>query len=153
MKVINVLKSSLLFWILIFSISVKSMDIELETTEVDSSVVKLRISNNTEKVHIMPLKFILENYYIRFVILNSKGERMRFFGKEIRYVTTPADFVAMDPKSSFEQVIDLKNPYALKNDIYKVHVVYEVLEGSRSEENLWYGKIESNSITIDMRLK
>ena len=151
MKISGFVQLFIILNLLVACCAANAIELTLGVVERSSSLTRVAISNNSEETYVVPLKFIVEDHYIRFEIFDSKGNKVRFIGQEIKFLPTHADYVTMNPKSSFQQIIDLAKYYELKRDIYTVKAIYHVLEGSRNESNLWYGKIESNYVTLDMR--
>ena len=147
-------KAPLLFFIVVFMASCnnsQAAEITISIVDMTTSKIRVAISNESNTALTVPLKFIPEDYYIRFEIIDAKGEKVQFIGKEIKFYPTHADYLAMEPHSSFEQSIELRKFYAMSNELYSIKAIYEVDELSRSEEGLWSGLAVSTVEKLDLR--
>lgn len=97
---------------------------------------------------ILPALFIPEFYYIKFIIQNSKGEQVKFIGPEFDYRESHSDLYTMYDGWFVGRRINLFEYYDLKPGNYNIYAIYEIQDYQRKENNVWLGKLVSNTINI-----
>lgn len=120
-----------------------------ENYRLDEDVdITVQVKNGSEDIYIIPMLFIPEDYYLRFVINKQNGEEVRFIGPEIDWMESEIDLIRMFPGSFYGQEINIKQYYTLAAGDYILYAIYEVEKGRRKEKNIWYGKLISNKVTF-----
>jgi len=138
------------------SISAAELELRIhdydEQYSVESNVdLTVLIQNKGKDSILLPALFIPEDYYIRFVIENSDGDKIAFIGAEMDLIQSNIDIYQMRPNSIVGQEIDLKKYYKLVPGSYTLYAVFEITDGRRNEEGSWVGKLRSNEINFVVR--
>ena len=96
----------------------------------------------------IPAVFIPEDYYIRFVITDINGSRVKFIGPEYDYRESSLDLYRLSDGYFVGSMLNLAEYYELGSGDFTVQAIFEVQANRRKEGNIWTGKLESNSIQI-----
>ena len=133
---------------------VSGMSISIHSDELvygndEEILIYVRVINDDSSVTmIVPLLFIPEDYFIRFIIVDSSGQNVQFIGAEYDWIESELDLLRMPPKSFFLWPIRLADYYLLLPGEYSIQVIYDSEAANYKEHDVWAGKIYSNIINI-----
>mgnify|MGYP005845809943 CR=1 FL=1 len=113
--------------------------------------VKITLLNQTgQPLRVLKL-FLLEDYPVRFDILDEQGKKVRFVGPELKLKISEQDFVTLQPGQVLEKVINLRF------DVERGVPLYDLSMPGRYRVTAVYSplfrlpEVQSNTIEIVLR--
>lgn len=116
----------------------------------DPVIIDITMTNETDEIVVAPIRFIPEEYYIKFIIVDKNGTRVPFKGLDFSVTSDEMDLMELPPKSQFTIHFDISRFYDLRRGVYAMMAYYHVPEG-KFEDDIWYGKIVSKQLNIGIR--
>lgn len=113
-------------------------------------IINITVTNETEEVIKAPVRFVPEDYYIKFKIVDKYGNRVSFKGLDFDIMADDMDIMEIPPKSQFTIPFDISRFYNLKRGVYAMMAYYYVSEG-RFSYDVWSGRMVSNQVNIGIR--
>ncbi len=113
--------------------------------------VSVQIRNNSSNDVVLPVFFIPEDFYIRFIIKDKNGNNVAFIGEEYKLRISHSDFYKMRPGLFIGQTLDLNKYYNLKSGEYRLYAIFEIDGKRKSLDSEWSGKLISNDISFVVR--
>lgn len=113
-------------------------------------IIEITMTNETDEDIVAPIRFIPEDYYIKFIIVDKHGNRVAFKGFDFGSSSDDMDLMELPAKSQFTIPFDISRFYDLKRGVYAMMAYYKVPEG-KFNHDVWYGQLVSKQLNIGIR--
>ncbi|MBN2617466.1 MAG: hypothetical protein JXR64_04045 [Spirochaetales bacterium] len=139
--------------ILVITIRISSLEIKIlsEKTIYKSKepiIINVSIINNEENEIAVPVRFIPQDNYIRFIIVDPYGNRCEFKGYDTGTTVSDDDLIIMPPNSIITVPMDISSYYEMKRGAYGIKAYYYVSQNNKYGTPAWKGKLISNQVNI-----